>query len=56
MASLTAPILLPDILPEVSIRKNNVIVLRGTLTASSSKDMRYYVNELLFYSYKSYRM
>ena len=38
-ASFTAPILFPSILPEVSIRKNKVIVLRGTLTTSSKSDI-----------------
>ena len=38
-ASFTAPILLPAILPEVSITKKSVIVLLGTLSTSSSKDI-----------------
>ena len=42
-ASLTAPILLPAILPEVSIIKKSVIVLLGTLSTSSSKDIIYFI-------------
>ena len=38
-ASLTAPILFPTILPDVSIKKKRVIVLRGTLTTSSKSDI-----------------
>ena len=40
-ASLTAPILFPIILPDVSITKKRVIVLLGTLSTSSNNDITY---------------
>ena len=40
MDSLTAPIFLPSMLPEVSTRKKRVMVLRGTSTVSSKSDIK----------------